>query len=302
MPDTDVPIDRGGYAVGVHFNSYHFSRWGQQVTQCKDLMQDQAERFRPDYVLVMLGFNDMGWGVAGAEGTLVAMRQLIDRARTDKPNIKFTIANVSQRTPVNGTEKLIPMIDRYNQLLQISVRKWGTQESPVELVEIRDGYNCFRGSYDGLHPNAFGEYQIARAFSQSLVRGYAIGTHNLNIPREIPERPTSVPTNVVAEAVSYGVALTWNSVYGALGYDVRSRTDSDSPWNESRTDVNRYDSTWTQEGQEYHYQVRTYNGENLTSAWSKVVSAISHPKTAGFKKCGCNGESDYLGLIECDAV
>ncbi|GKT94899.1 fibronectin type III domain-containing protein [Colletotrichum tofieldiae] len=280
MPDANVPIDRGGYAVGVHFDSYHFSVWGQQVTQCKNVVQDQVERFRPDYILVMLGFNDMGWGVADAEGTIAAMKQLIDRARAAKPEIKFAIADVPQRIPVDGTEKLIPMVDRYNQLLQISVKKWGTHVSAVELIEIRDGYDCAHGSYDGLHPNALGEFQIARAFSQSLIRRYSIGTHDLDIPREIPERPTPVPINVVAEAVSYGIALMWNSVYGALGYDVRSRTDNDSSWNESRTDVNRYDSTWTQEGQEYHYQVRTYNGDKLTSAWSKEVSAISHPKTA----------------------
>ncbi|KAK1990060.1 fibronectin type III domain-containing protein [Colletotrichum falcatum] len=277
--DSNVPIDLGGYAVGVNFGSCHFSVWGQQATQCKNLVQDQVERFRPDYVLVMLGFNDMGWGVADAEGTITAMEQLIRRTRAANPTVKLAIADVPQRTPVKGTEKLAPMVDRYNQLLRTWARNWGTRQSPVELVEIRDNYDCFHASYDGLHPDALGEFQIARAFSRSLVRGYGIGARELSIPPEIPVRPTPVPTNVAAEAVAYGVAVTWDAVYGAIGYDVRSRAVRDSLWVESRTECNRYDSVCTQEGLEYHYQVRTYNGDRLVSAWSKVASAISRPKS-----------------------
>ncbi|KAK2009271.1 fibronectin type III domain-containing protein [Colletotrichum eremochloae] len=278
--DNNVPIDLGGYAVGVKFDSWHFSVWGQQATQCKDLVQDQVGRFRPDYMLIMLGFNDMGWGVTDAKGTIVAMEELINRTRAANPAIKLAIADVPQRTPVEGTEKLAPMVDRYNRLLWASARNWATQQSPVELVEICNNYDCSHGSYDGLHPNALGEFQIAKAFSRSLVRGYGIGTHELSIPSEIPRRPTPVPTNVVAKAVAYGVAVTWDAVYGALGYDVRSCIGTSSLWIETRTESNRYDFTCTQEGLEYHYQVRTYNGDGLVSAWSKVVSAISLPKPA----------------------
>ncbi|KAK2025539.1 SGNH hydrolase [Colletotrichum zoysiae] len=278
--DGNVPVDLGGYAAGVEFESFHFAVWGRQATQCKDLVRDQVERFRPDYVLVMLGFNDMGWGVADAEGTIAAMGQLIGRTRAANPAVRLAVADVPQPTPVRGTEKLAPMIDRYNRLLRASVEDWGTRRSPVELVEIRSDYDCSRGSYDGLHPNALGEFQIARAFSRGLVRGYGVGTRELSIPPRIPARPTPVPTHVVAEAVAYGVAVTWDAVYGALGYDVRSRAGTGSPWSESRTEPNRYDSTCTREGVEYHYQVRTYNGDSLVSAWSKVASAISRPKPA----------------------
>ncbi|KAK6218370.1 fibronectin type III domain-containing protein [Colletotrichum tabaci] len=278
--NANVPIDLGGYAVGVRFDSRHFSVWGQQATRCQALVRDQVERFRPHYMLVMLGFNDMGWGVTDAEGTIAVMQQLIERARAAEPKLRFAIADVPQRVPVDGAEYLVPMVDRYNRLLRMSVKKWGTEESPIELAGVSDGYDCSRGSYDGLHPNALGEFQIARVFSQSLVRGYEIGTDELQIPREIPKRPTPVPANIVAKAVPYGIAVTWDSVYGALGYDVRSHADDGSPWDESRTAVSRFDSIWTEEGQEYQYQVRTYNGDHLTSAWSRVASAVAHPKTA----------------------
>ncbi|KAJ0160586.1 hypothetical protein CTA2_7712 [Colletotrichum tanaceti] len=281
--DATVPIDLGGYAVGVRFDSRHFSVCGQQATQCRALVRDQVERFRPHYMLVMLGFNDMGWGVTDAEGTIAAMRQLVERARAAAPKLGFAVADVPRRVPVDGAEHLAPMVDRYNRLLRMAVEEWGTRESPVELAGISDGYDCSRASYDGLHPDSLGEFQIARVFSRCLVRAYGIGTDELQIPREIPTRPTPVPANVVAKAVPYGIAVTWDPVYGALGYDVRSHTDDDddgSPWDESRTAVSRFDSTGTEEGQEYQYQVRTYNGDHLTSAWSRVASAVAHPKNS----------------------
>ncbi|KAK1470408.1 fibronectin type III domain-containing protein [Colletotrichum tamarilloi] len=280
LPAPDMPIDHGGYAAGVHFNSHHFSVWGRQATQCKDLIEEQVARFRPDYLLVMLGFNDMGWGVADAENTLGAMKKLVDNARTAKSDINFALADVPMRTPIDGAEKLPAMVEEYNQLLRTSVPKWSSSESPVELVEVRRGYHCSQGSYDGLHPNALGEFQIARAFSRTLSRKFRIGTQDLTIPQEIPQRPTPVPANVVAEAVPYGICVKWNPVYGAIGYDVRIRNNDNLPWKESRADVAQYNSTWTQEGQEYQYQVRTFNGEGLRSAWSHTVSATAHPKTA----------------------
>lgn len=280
LPVPDVPIDHGDYAAGVQFNSHHFSSWGRQATQCKDLIEEQVARFRPDYLLVMLGFNDMGWGVADAGNTLGAMKKLVDNARTAKSNVKFALADVPMRTPIDGVERLPPMVEEYNQLLRLSVSKWAALESPVELVEVRRGYHCFRGSYDGLHPNVLGELQIAKAFSQTLCQKFLVGSKDLTIPHEIPQRPTPVPTNVVAAAVPYGVSVRWDRVYGAIGYDVRIRNNGNLPWNESRADVAQYNSTWTQEGQEYQYQVRTFNGESLRSAWSSTVSTIAHPKTA----------------------
>ncbi|KAK1656809.1 fibronectin type III domain-containing protein [Colletotrichum godetiae] len=280
LPAPDAPIDHGGYAAGVQFNSHHFSVWGRQVTQCKDLIEEQVARFRPDYLLVMLGFNDMGWGVADAENTLDAMKELVFNARAAKSNVKFALADVPMRTPVDGAERLPPMVEEYNQLLRISIEKWTALESPIELVEVRRRYLCSEGSYDGLHPSALGEFQISKAFAHTLTQKFRLGIKELTIPQEIPQRPTPVPANVVAEEVSYGISAKWDPVYGAIGYDVRSRNDDNQPWNETRVDVAQYHSMWTQEGQEYQYKVRTFNGESLQSAWSVTVSATAHPKTA----------------------
>ena len=92
-------------------------------------------------------------------------------------------------------------------------------------------------------------------------------------------QPTPVP------AGPGGVTVTWNPVYGALGYDVRYRLSGVTDWTETATGVSRYDTTWTNAGYYWEYQVRTNNGTHgdhlLLSPWSPVVGAVATPETVG---------------------
>ncbi|KAF9872073.1 fibronectin type III domain-containing protein [Colletotrichum karsti] len=287
-PPKEAPdpcaFDGGGYADGVQFGSCHLSRWGKQAAQCVDEVNQQIARFEPDYLLVFLGFNDLGWGVSGPETLIDVMKRLVHNARDAKPSLKLAIANIPQRTPIDGTEHLAEMVDTYNKQIPASISAWDSKESSARLVKVREAYDCFAGSYDGIHPNALGEFQIAKAFSQVLVSEFGIGAKELSVPPQIPKRPTPVPKYVAAKAVSYGIAVTWDHVYGAIGYDVRSRNSDDSEWDYWRKTSNRHDTMNVQDGVKYEYQIRTYNGESsgeeVTSEWSPVAAAVASPKAA----------------------
>ncbi|KAJ0280814.1 hypothetical protein Brms1b_007566 [Colletotrichum noveboracense] len=278
-PEACKFMDNGGYADGVNFESQHFSVWGQQTGQCAEAIRQQVAAYEPDLLLVMLGFNDMGWGVRGPEDTIKVMKELLDNARSASPRLKFAVASVPQRTPMEGTKHLAKMVDTYNKYLEPSIHDWDNRDSPVRLARIREIYDCFDGSYDGLHPNALGELQIARAFSQTLVSEFGIGTKELVIPQKVPERPTPVPTNVTAVAQQHTIIVTWDYVYGALGYDVRCRYIKTSEWEIWRKDKNRHDTMGVEDGVEYQYQVRTNNGlmrgKDVLSEWSPVVSVVA---------------------------
>ena len=58
---------------------------------------------------------------------------------------------------------------------------------------ITGGWNKSEGAYDGLHPNALGEYEIAQAFSRTLNEAFSLGRNELFIPKDIPPRPTPTP-------------------------------------------------------------------------------------------------------------
>ncbi|WNV85826.1 fibronectin type III domain-containing protein [Umezawaea sp. Da 62-37] len=279
------PRTSGAYAAGSEsFDSDHFAVWGRQAAQDKSLIRDQVARYRPDYLLVGLGFNDLGWFVSGPEGTLDSMRTLVDEARAAKPDIRFALANVPQRTRMDGREDLPRDTDAYNGMLAAAIPSWSTATSPAALVDWRGNYGCeldgCPDGYDGLHPNASGEYRIAQAFERTLHDSYGLVAGVPAIPGTIPVRPTPVPDGVVARSGPGGVTVTWDAVFGAFGYTVRSRLKGAATWNESRVGANRHDTGWTSDGQEYEYRVRTENGDQAHSDWSAVVSAVAHPETA----------------------
>ena len=162
----------------------------------------------------MLGFNDMGWFYSGPDGTLDSIHTLITNARAANPNLKFAVANVPQRSNI-GRGDLTTMTDTYNGLLKSAIPSWSTTQSPVALVELRENYSCDNSGcpagYDGLHPNAAGEYQIAQAFSRTLVSQLGIGTSTLSIPGNIPARPLSVPANFKVVTSPGGILATWDA-------------------------------------------------------------------------------------------
>lgn len=284
-----LPRTWGGYASGSWppglFDSDHFSVWGRQLAQDKGLIRDEVQAYQPDILLVGLGFNDMGWFISDAAGTLASMKTFVDEARAAKPNIKFALANVPQRTAIGGREDLPIKTNAYNQMLKDAIPTWSTQTSPIKLVDWRANYSCETtgcpAGYDGLHPNAYGEYEIAHAFELTLHFSFGLGDSVPAVPApgQVPVRPTPVPAHVSAASAPDGVVVTWDAVYGARGYTVRSRVVGSANWAESRAGTTRFDTTWTVDGINWEYQVRTDNGDTQ-SDWSPVVQATAHPQTA----------------------
>lgn len=288
----EEPQNQGGYAedvdAGFEDNTWHCSRWGWQAYEAKEEIEDHVRRHQPDYLLVALGFNDMGWFKTDADGTLESMKTLVERARVGKRDLDFVLGNVPHRSYMEGRPDLPKSIDRYNSLLKDAVPAWDTKQSRIALAPFRENYSCDSrkggecpAGYDGLHPSALGEFEIAKAFSEAFVKIYGIGKKALVVPKHIPVRNTPIPTNVVAKGSPLGIALTWDPVYGALGYDIKCRYKAGFPgWEDASAGANRYDKTNTNEGDVWQFMVRTQNGDALKSEWSEVVEAIAHPKLA----------------------
>lgn len=286
LPTVSPPDTGGGYAVGVSpdFDSDHFAVWGRQMAQDEGLIQDVVGTYQPDYILVMLGFNDVGWSISDAAGTLQSTHNFVANARAAKPDIKFAMANIPMRAFIGGRKDLVIKTNTYNKLLAAAIPTWSTSQSLIELVHLRENYDCHTtgcpAGYDGLHPNSIGEYEIAQAFSITLVNSFQIGSQPLSIPLQVPTRPTPVPSNLQAVTSAEGVTVTWDAVYGAFGYDIRYRLVGFPEWNVGEIGTNRYDTVWTEDGLEWEYGVRTNNGNGSISDWSVTNSAVAHPQTA----------------------
>jgi hypothetical protein len=146
-PDPPTPLRTdGGYATAVDpeflDNSFHFAASGRQVMQAKHLVAEQVAAYQPDFCFVQLGFNDLGWRVAGPLHTITGMKDLIDAARSAKPDLKFAIADVPHRTTLPGREDLPRHTDLYNDMLATCIPHWSTHTSPVARVRFCENYSC----------------------------------------------------------------------------------------------------------------------------------------------------------------
>jgi lysophospholipase L1-like esterase len=270
-----------GYAVDIdpNINLRHFAASGRALFQDIHLIADQVERYNPEYLLVLLSFNDIAWHpFLSPADVLGDMKTLVARARAVKPNIKFAIGNVPKR---QGNYPDLPeRTDAYNKLLAEAIPKWSTEGSPVELVHMRETYSCevdvCPAGYDGLHPNTLGDYQIAHAFSRVLVEKFGLGEWELPVPDpwDLPVRQVSVPKNIKTVVGAHEVNVTWDRIYGARRYDIHSRKLGDEEWSLTNQAQHLFRSTFAgSEIVEMEYQVRVSNGnsEDEKGEWSKVI-------------------------------
>ena len=133
-----------GYALDVEpeflrTGSAHFAIWGREIAQDLDIIGQQIRDYRPDYLLVELGFNDLAWAARKPEALLLLMGQFIEKARAADPALRFAIANVPQRAKIGDLDI---RTSQYNEKLREAIPAWSLPNSPIELVEFMEAYSC----------------------------------------------------------------------------------------------------------------------------------------------------------------
>lgn len=143
--DTSFTTD-GGYATGVDSgflsNSNHFAVWGRAAAVDKGLIAGVLQQTPADLMLLMLGFNDLGWFYSDVGGTLASIQTLISNARSVNPSIKIAVANIPHRTHIGGRDNLVQNTDIYNNQLPSLLASMSTAQSPLHVVDIAGTYDC----------------------------------------------------------------------------------------------------------------------------------------------------------------
>ncbi|KAK4209311.1 hypothetical protein QBC37DRAFT_450660 [Rhypophila decipiens] len=241
------------------------AEWGQQAAQTKATIEAWVREHKPDYLLVLLGFNDLGWWVSGPDDLVGNMGGLVENARRGQPNITILIDNVVHRTFINGRQDLVDNTNRYNQLLRERMGSWHRWGSPLLYVDVNTNYNCRShggcpDAYDGLHPNAMGEYHIAQSFAQALKQHFGFIGDDFPVSPSPEPRIVSTPPNVGTPSFPEGLLTSWNIAKNNRGYIIRTRLQGmTSWWSEGPVSPNSYASwnTWVLTGQTWETQVCT---------------------------------------------
>ena len=280
-PSTPVPPSRNGaYRGSMTFDSQHLAQWGWQMAQAKNAVGAQVATYQPDVLLVELGFNDLAWGVANPEQTVINLRALIAAARASNPDVHVAVANVVQRSPLSNVPNLPTVISEYNTRLADAVWTLGTAVSPVTVVDINGPWDHARDTYDGLHPNVRGEFVIAKAFADVIARDWGVGSPYGALPSSLPANlGVATPGTPTATPAGAGLKLAWPHVFGATGYQyfVRNVTLGQT-FQRSQYDIGA--RSWTENGfpagHRIEFYVKAVRGSSVSAA-SPVTAATMPP-------------------------
>ncbi|QUX26892.1 fibronectin type III domain-containing protein [Nocardiopsis akebiae] len=264
------------------FDRDHNAMWGWTFADANNTIERDVNEHDPDYLLIALGFNDITWGYSDAPGTVASARTMIDEARAANPDIRILISNVVTRTLLPEFEWLNPEIREYAGLLESEVASLSTDRSPVHLVDISSGYDPVSHAWDGLHPNARGDYFIGSHFADALHGEFGVGAPYGPVPSDPPDVSLDKPAWIKVETTDQGFRVGWARVFGAAGYHVWTRNVTENQdWLLLPLPVpgDYFYSTWVRDGDTYEFRVAPARGDDHVGPVSDTASAVASPRT-----------------------
>lgn len=165
---------------GQIFDSDHEGHYGWSSAEIRDQLPGWLDNYDADIALVHLGHNDWWKSISLGLSTYADTRQnlldIIQILRGDNPEIAILLAQVvpsNPDQPPEGSSFPAAHIAMLNSMIPEIAATATTATSPVWIVDQFTGFDPLVMIYDGVHPNALGEQQMARTWFRGLVaRGF----------------------------------------------------------------------------------------------------------------------------------
>jgi len=253
------------------FDRDHNARWGRFVgtfagyaTGAKDTIRGEVATFQPEYVIVLLGLNDLVW-FSTRDPALVAadMRSFVDNARAATPSVRLVLLGLPPTKVAQDNPTLGARVADYNQRLGSLAAAVSTATSPVVFVPPPAGYQpnfnvSPHDSYDGTHPNARGELRIADAVADVLASRFGLGPAFPLLLDGVATGPVLAFTLRCVPGANK-VTLTWDESPGATGYWFQRRVAGgtwDPPVYQLKLTDQPLDNNWLYNGVAYEYRLQ----------------------------------------------
>ncbi|MBD0742279.1 GDSL-type esterase/lipase family protein [Streptomyces sp. CBMA152] len=186
---AEVGDDDATYAE-AGFDPDHDAQWGRPYLTEKDEIEAKVREHRPDYLLVLLGINDLFWyGVEPAQFE-VNLREFLAGARRANPHLVIVLGTILQCRKAVDDPDFGARVDACNERLRAVAENLANPSSPVVVAETAAEFVAADHTWDGTHPNPNGEIRIAAAFADALADRFGIGAR---YRRPYPDVPPIAP-------------------------------------------------------------------------------------------------------------
>jgi lysophospholipase L1-like esterase len=208
--------------------------WGMTLSSEKDEIGGLVTTYRPNYLLVLLGLDDIFWYGVSQSDMATNLNSFIAAARAVRPHIRIVLGLIPPDIHQQTDPAFAASIASYNDTISSTASQLSTIASPIVVAQDGADVNVAVDLWDGTHPNANGEIKIAAGFADVLAGSFQLGRA---YPRPFPVLPTgplTQPQLTVRSSSTAGQAvLSWTLAPGADGYYVYLE------------DVTRGDTTFT---------------------------------------------------------
>lgn len=223
-----------------------------------------VRQYRPDYLVVLLGINDLAGGAEPAQ-VAASMRQLVLNARAAAPDLRFDLVQALPAAPVQSAK-----VTAYGGLVDQLAAQLSTRRSPVVVTASPAGYSASStactDTWDGTHPNAAGELKIASAVADTLHSAFGLGTAYPSPLPQVPTGPQPTP-RLTAHSAAGTIRLQWSASPGATAYWVWRRAPGQQ-WSRLPLPLNAFTVTFTdggwlstlRKGNAYQYRIEATKG------------------------------------------
>jgi hypothetical protein len=263
------------------FERANDARWGMTLFQEKGVIRAKVARYRPSYLLVLLGLDDIFWFGKSLSDMTTSLKGFIAAARAARPRIRIVFGLIPPDIHQETSPAFHASIAAYNYTISTTAARLSTASSPIAVAHDGAGIHVAADLWDGTHPNANGEVKIAAGFADALASRFHVGRAYPTPLPVLPTGPLTQPQLTARPSSTAGqVVLSWTPAPGANGYYVylADVTRGDTAFSKLLWPLSPSQSPWTAgfliSGDNYAFKLQACKGVDC-GAFSNVYSVTA---------------------------
>lgn len=165
---TQGPFNQYGGRYRFRFpDSEHAATAGSRLIQRIHLgtITKKVKRYRPDVVMVMLGYNDLRLAKRPAKVVKKALTRYVRRVHRASPRTRVIVGEIYDTVHGNRTPVRLS-----NAAVNAHIRRLARKHRWITVARTAPGWQPTKWSTDGIHPTPTGETFLAQRFAAALHR------------------------------------------------------------------------------------------------------------------------------------